>query len=72
MWESWKAGDRKGALAAIPDSVVDELVVWGSPEQCREHIARYHEAGITTSAVALLPFGIDQRQAIRDVAPAAV
>ena len=35
MWDAWKAGDRKAALAAIPDEVVDELIVHGSPEQCR-------------------------------------
>jgi probable F420-dependent oxidoreductase len=69
MWDHWKAGDRKSAVAAIPDSLVDQLVVWGAPEECREHIARYHEAGVTTSALALLPFGVDQRQAIRDVSP---
>ena len=27
MWDAWQAGDRKGALAAIPDSLVDELIV---------------------------------------------
>ncbi len=27
----WKAGDRKAALAAIPDEVVDELIVHGQP-----------------------------------------
>lgn len=69
MWEHWKAGDRKAALAAIPDSLVDELIVHGSPEACREHIGRYVENGITTPALALLPFGFDQRQAIRDLAP---
>jgi alkanesulfonate monooxygenase SsuD/methylene tetrahydromethanopterin reductase-like flavin-dependent oxidoreductase (luciferase family) len=31
MWDAWAAGDRKGALAAIPDEVVDDLVVHGSP-----------------------------------------
>ena len=35
MWDAWKAGDRKAALAAIPDSVVDELIVHGSPSACR-------------------------------------
>ena len=40
MWRLWKEGDRKGALGAIPDEVVDELIVWGKPEQCREHIQR--------------------------------
>ncbi|MCX7619899.1 MAG: LLM class F420-dependent oxidoreductase [Acidimicrobiales bacterium] len=70
MWDAWKAGDRKAAVAAIPDSVVDELIVHGPPEACREHIARYVANGVTTPALAILPFpGIDQRQAIRDLAP---
>jgi probable F420-dependent oxidoreductase len=69
MWRLWKEGDRKGALAAIPDDVVDELIVWGTPEQCREHIQRYVDNGVSTPALALLPFGYDQRQAIRDLAP---
>ncbi|MCB0951999.1 MAG: LLM class F420-dependent oxidoreductase [Microthrixaceae bacterium] len=69
MSRLWADGDRKGALEAIPDSLVDELIVHGSPEQCREHIGRYVESGVTTPALAILPFGIDQRQAIRDLAP---
>ncbi len=69
MWRLWKEGDRKGALGAIPDEVVDELIVWGKPEQCREHIQRYVDNGVSTPALALLPFGYDQRQAIRDLAP---
>jgi alkanesulfonate monooxygenase SsuD/methylene tetrahydromethanopterin reductase-like flavin-dependent oxidoreductase (luciferase family) len=69
MWDAWQAGDRKAATAAIPDSVVDELIVHGSPEACREHIDRYHENGVTTSAVAIMPFGIDVVQAARDLAP---
>jgi probable F420-dependent oxidoreductase len=69
MWAHWKDGDRKAALEAIPDHVVDELIVWGSPEQCREHVQRYVDNGVTTPALALLPFGIDARQAIRDLAP---
>lgn len=69
MWDAWKAGDRAAALEAIPDEVVDDLIVWGSPEECREHIGRYVENGVTTPALAILPFGLDQRQAIRDLAP---
>lgn len=69
MWDHWAAGDRKAALAAIPDELVDTLIVHGSPEACRDHIARYQANGITTPALAILPFGVDQRQAIRDLAP---
>lgn len=69
MWRLWGEGDRKGALAAIPESLVDELIISGTPEQCREHVQRYVDNGVTTPALALLPFGYDQRQAIRDLAP---
>ena len=55
MWELWKAGDRKAATAAIPDEVVDALIVHGSPEQCREHVQRYVANGVTTPALAILP-----------------
>jgi alkanesulfonate monooxygenase SsuD/methylene tetrahydromethanopterin reductase-like flavin-dependent oxidoreductase (luciferase family) len=71
MWDAWKAGDRKAAVAAIPDSVVDDLIVHGTPEQCREHLQRYVDNGVTTPVLALLPIGIDPRRAIRDLAPAA-
>jgi len=69
MWDAWKAGDRKLAVAAIPDQVVDDLIVHGSPADCRAHIARYIANGVTTAALAILPFGIDNRQAVRDMAP---
>ena len=69
MWRLWKEGDRKAALAAIPDSLVDELIVWGPPERCREHLQRYVDNGVTTPAIALLPFGYDVQQAVRDLAP---
>lgn len=69
MWDAWQAGDRKAATAAIPDDVVDELIVHGSPGACREHIERYHENGVTTSALAIMPFGVDVVQAARDLAP---
>ena len=69
MFDAWTAGDRKAALEAIPDDVVDELVVHGSPEACREQIGRYFDNGVTTAALAVMPFGIDQRQAVRDLAP---
>ena len=71
MWAAWKAGDRKQALAEIPDSVVDALVVHGSPEQCRATIDRYFDHGITTTSLAVLPFDpeLDAWDAVRSLAP---
>ncbi len=68
MWQAWQAGDRSGALEAIPEDVVDELVVHGSPEACREHIQRYVESGVTTPVLAILQTP-DLRQSVRDLAP---
>ncbi|WP_245922846.1 LLM class F420-dependent oxidoreductase [Paractinoplanes atraurantiacus] len=55
MWDAWAAGDRKGALAAIPDEVVDDLIVHGTPAQCRARVEAYAAAGITVPVMALLP-----------------
>ncbi len=73
MWSAWQAGDRKAALAAIPDSVVDEIVVHGSPAQCRATIQRYFDNGVTTSSLAILPLDPDLKhwEAVRALAPTA-
>ncbi|MFC4067926.1 LLM class F420-dependent oxidoreductase [Actinoplanes subglobosus] len=55
MWQAWQSGDRKGALAAIPDSLVDELIVHGSPAECRARVQAYAEAGVTVPIMALTP-----------------
>ena len=69
-WDLWDQGDRSGSLEAMPDSVVDELIVHGTPEECRDHIDRYLDNGVTTAALMVMPFGgIDPSQAIRDLAP---
>ena len=70
MWEAWQAGDRRGALAAIPDQVVDDLVVHGPPAAIASAIRRYVDNGVTTPVVYLLgvePAGL--ADAIRRVAP---
>jgi probable F420-dependent oxidoreductase len=55
MWSAWEAGDLRGANAAIPDEVVDQLLVHGTPERCRARLEAYVAAGITTPVLALLP-----------------
>jgi probable F420-dependent oxidoreductase len=55
MQQMWAAGDRKGAAAAIPVEVVDDLVLHGSPESVRERVQAYADAGVSTPVIALLP-----------------
>lgn len=69
MHEAWAAGDRAGANAAIPDSVVDDLIVHGSPARCRERVQSYVDAGLTTPVMALLPTGDDPAAMVRALAP---
>jgi probable F420-dependent oxidoreductase len=55
MWQAWAAGDRKAALSAIPDDLVDALIVHGTPADCRAKVEAYVEAGIKIPVMALLP-----------------
>ena len=73
MWDAWAAGDRKAALAAIPDSVVDDLVVHGSPAECRAKIQGYFDNGVTTSSLAIMPLDpdLDYWQAVKELSPSA-
>jgi probable F420-dependent oxidoreductase len=71
MWDAWQAGDRKAALASIPDSVVDELIVHGSAAECRAKIQTYFDNGVTTTSLAILPLDPDVAHwdAVRALAP---
>ena len=73
MWDAWQAGDRKAALAAIPDEVVDDIVVHGSPAQCRATIQSYFDHGVTTSSLAILALDpeLNYWQAVKDLSPSA-
>jgi probable F420-dependent oxidoreductase len=55
MWRAWAEGDRRGAAAAVPDEIVDALVLHGAPDVCRTAVARYVAAGVDTPVLALLP-----------------
>ncbi|WP_349881150.1 LLM class F420-dependent oxidoreductase [Micromonospora sp. HUAS YX12] len=55
MWQAWAAGDRRGASAAVPDEVVDALVLHGSPEQCVAAVRRYADNGVDVPVLAVLP-----------------
>ncbi|MDI2129697.1 LLM class F420-dependent oxidoreductase [Yinghuangia seranimata] len=54
MWDAWAAGDRKKALELVPDELVDDLLVHGSPERCRAHVQAYVDAGVTVPVLAVI------------------
>ena len=66
------AADRKKALELIPDEVVDELVVHGRAEACRERVAEYHATGLYTPVIMIVPApGVDEVAAVRQLTPPA-
>jgi probable F420-dependent oxidoreductase len=71
MIDSWQAGDRRGALAAISDRLVDDLFVHGAPEACRDRVAQYQAAGLDTPVIAIVPPpGTEVTAAVRALRPA--
>ncbi|MEV0233821.1 LLM class F420-dependent oxidoreductase [Nonomuraea sp. NPDC050786] len=72
MHEAWRAGDRQAALKAIPDEVVDALIVHGDAATCRARIRQYVDSGLDTPVLAPIPVGeVSIEQAVRELAPKA-
>ena len=69
MWDHWKAGDRKAATEAIPQELVDSLIIWGSPSEIANHIERYCHNGVTTPAPAILGNAQQAIDTARAIAP---
>jgi hypothetical protein len=55
MWQLWEDGDRAAAAQAVPNDVIDELVLHGNPRSCRDQVLRYVEAGVQIPVLAVLP-----------------
>jgi probable F420-dependent oxidoreductase len=47
MVAAWESGDRQGAAAAAPWELIEEMFIFGSPEQMKERIGAFVEGGIT-------------------------
>lgn len=76
MWDHWDAGDRRGALAAMGDDAIDEVMVRGNAAERREHVQRYYDNGVDTAFLMLLSGAADPaererriRQALLEHAP---
>ena len=47
MVTAWEAGDRQGAAAAAPWELIEDMFVFGSPEQMKERLNAFVAGGIT-------------------------
>jgi len=59
MMAAWQAGERQQAAGLVPRRVVEEIFVFGSPQQCREKVEAYRENGITTPILNIIPTARD-------------
>ena len=72
MWELFAAGDRAGARQALPQAVMEELVVWGSPEECGRRLGEIEkQTGIHPIATLVLPKGADAQYSMQTMAASA-
>jgi probable F420-dependent oxidoreductase len=69
MWKAWAAGDRKGALAAVPDALVDELFLTGSPDDIRAGVDAYVKAGVDTPVLAVMALDRPGIEAVGQLGP---
>jgi F420-dependent oxidoreductase-like protein len=53
--DHYLAGDRRAAMAAIPDELIDTITLAGPPDMVRARLRAYREAGVGTVSVALAP-----------------
>jgi F420-dependent oxidoreductase-like protein len=44
--EAWGDGDREEAAARVPDDLLDEIAIGGTPEEGRERLREYRELGV--------------------------
>ena len=55
---AWRAKDRTRNVAAVTDAMVDRIAIIGSAGHCREQLARFVDAGVTTPMIQ--PFLFDE------------
>ena len=52
---AWRAGDRKRALEAAPQELVEDIFVLGDPEDQRRRLAAFVERGVTLPILLVVP-----------------
>jgi alkanesulfonate monooxygenase SsuD/methylene tetrahydromethanopterin reductase-like flavin-dependent oxidoreductase (luciferase family) len=59
MVEAWAARDRERAAAAAPWDLIEEIFLFGTPDEIRERVGEFVEAGVTLPI--MLPVGPPER-----------
>ena len=51
---AWASGDRRGALAAVSDRLVDAMLISGPVDRCKERLESFRDAGLSTPILFFL------------------
>lgn len=70
MVAAWEAGDRKAAAEAAPWEVIEDMFVFGTPEQMRERLEAFAAGGITLPILTLIAPPDRQGELLDALAPA--
>jgi coenzyme F420-dependent oxidoreductase len=72
IYDSWQDGDREAAMEALDDDLLAEIAVWGTPEEAREHFARFSDIDGVDAVSVSFPRAADIEQirtTVRALAP---
>lgn len=71
--KAWENSDRRAAATAISDKMVEQVCIYGPPEQCCEQIEAFRQAGAAMPVLAVSPVNeqrlVATRRAIELLAP---
>ena len=70
---AWASGDRKAAIAAVSDDMIDATSIAGPPDYCRERLEAYRQSGVDLPIISPFARGAGAKAvfeaAIRACAP---
>jgi probable F420-dependent oxidoreductase len=59
MNEAWDAGDRRAAVEAVPDEVIEEIFVFGDRHQVHDRIQAFCDNGVTVPMMHAVAIAMD-------------
>jgi alkanesulfonate monooxygenase SsuD/methylene tetrahydromethanopterin reductase-like flavin-dependent oxidoreductase (luciferase family) len=54
MVSAWEAGDRQAAAAAAPWELIEDMFIFGTPEQMKERLGAFVAGGITLPILTMI------------------
>ncbi len=67
VYQAWLAGDTAGAQRLLSDELIDNWTLVGTPQECRDRIQAYRDAGVTLPIVSPVMNGENAKRQAMDV-----